>query len=108
MRADPNFLKQMVPAHPDGAANEAKRFVDGHREWVRSISVRSWEALRRLAPEAKEYNQLSGAFEKHLTESAKRDKSGTGWSREAARTDLIKAFRSARLVEDRSIPGRLF
>ena len=99
MSASAGFLKQMAPADPDRAAHEAKRFVEEHMDWVRGISVRSWEALRRIAPEATEYHELSGAFRKHLTESRNRATAGTGWGYEPAVSALKDTFDSARQVD---------
>ncbi len=100
-------MKRVYPSHPDRAAREVEEFVRQYADWVRSIPIKSWQSLRRLAPNAEGYWELSGAFDQYLEGSAARDKTGSGWGRQDARERLRKAFQDSKEA-DGSAGGERF
>jgi hypothetical protein len=79
MTPSAEILKRLLPADPDRVAETVNRFLASHGDWAAGISVRQWEAVRRLAPSAKKYADLSEAFDSFLKEAKNRAKEGQGW-----------------------------
>lgn len=92
MTLEADLLRQITPAGPDHAVQCAEHFLRTHAEWAESLGVRQWEALRRLAPDARTYSELSGAFEKYLKVAAER--AGDDKKRWKA-ADQVEALRQA-------------
>lgn len=95
MSQEVEFLKRMIPSDPDRAVEAAERFLRTHGRWAATVPARQWEALRRLAPEAAEYGQLSAGFDTFLKEAGERADSGEKWGDSAAVGALKQAFREA-------------